>query len=249
MSMMLMVKAMRIKVGNPLRKLVLIKLADNANDLGECWPSHQHIAEQCEISRRSVINHINKLEEMGFLRKEYRTKNNEKQSNLYFLTLDNPANTELGSAGDSPPSERDAPPSAGDSLPSAGDAPPPSAGDAHRTSHSSEPVIEPVNESLKPKDRLIASGVDKQVLEDFLAVRKAKRLPLTHTAIDGLEREAGKASLEVKDAIRFCAEKGWGGFNANWYIGPTSSASNQKAPENFNAQDYGAPVIPEHMRK
>ena len=105
------------------------------------------------------------------------------------------------------------------------------------------------NNTKSPKDRLIAFGVDKQVLEDFLAVRKAKRLPLTHTAIDGLEREARKASLEVKDAIRFCAEKGWGGFNANWYIGPTSSASNQKAPENFNAQDYGAPVIPEHMRK
>ena len=244
MSMMLMVKAMRIRVGNPLRKLVLIKLADNANDLGECWPSHQHIADQCEISRRSVINHINKLEEMGLLRREYRTKNNEKQSNLYYLTLDGE-----GSAGDSLPSERDAPPSAGGSLPSASPTPPPSAGDAHRTSHSLEPVIEPVNESLKPKDRLIAFGIDKQVLEDFLAVRKAKRLPLTHTAIDGLEREARKASLEVKDAIRFCAEKGWGGFNANWYIGPTSSASNQKAPENFNAQDYGAPVIPEHMRK
>lgn len=246
MSMMLMVKAMRIRVGNPLRKLVLIKLADNASDSGECWPSHQHIAEQCEISRRSVINHINKLEEMGLLRKEYRTKNNEKQSNLYQLTLDQAIDVAGGSAGDSLPSEGNSPGgSAGDSLPSARDAQGGGAGDAHRTSHSSEPV----NEPLKPKDRLIASGVDKQVLEDFLAVRKAKRLPLTHTAIDGLEREARKASLEVKDAIRFCAEKGWGGFNANWYIGPTSSASNQKAPENFNAQDYGAPVIPEHMRK
>ncbi|EPS9346017.1 helix-turn-helix domain-containing protein, partial [Salmonella enterica subsp. enterica serovar Montevideo] len=30
MSMNLMAKAMNIKVGNPLRKLVLIKLADNA---------------------------------------------------------------------------------------------------------------------------------------------------------------------------------------------------------------------------
>lgn len=32
MSMDLMVKAMKIKVGNPLRKLVLLKLADNASD-------------------------------------------------------------------------------------------------------------------------------------------------------------------------------------------------------------------------
>ena len=33
MSMLLMAKAMSIKVGNPLRKLVLIKLADNALSL------------------------------------------------------------------------------------------------------------------------------------------------------------------------------------------------------------------------
>ncbi|MCZ5459875.1 hypothetical protein O5625_24510, partial [Escherichia coli] len=47
MSMELMVKAMKIRVGNPLRKLVLIKLADNGSDQGECWPSYQHIAEKC----------------------------------------------------------------------------------------------------------------------------------------------------------------------------------------------------------
>ncbi|MBB8357922.1 hypothetical protein HEO40_023845, partial [Escherichia coli] len=46
MSMELMVKAMKIRVGNPLRKLVLIKLADNASDQGECWPSYQHIGKR-----------------------------------------------------------------------------------------------------------------------------------------------------------------------------------------------------------
>lgn len=52
--MSLMAKAMGVKVGNSLRKLVLIKLADNANDKGECWPSYQHIADQCECSRTAV---------------------------------------------------------------------------------------------------------------------------------------------------------------------------------------------------
>ncbi|MBJ5496555.1 helix-turn-helix domain-containing protein, partial [Salmonella enterica subsp. enterica serovar Typhimurium] len=47
MSMELMVKAMKIRVGNPLRKLVLIKLADNSSDQVECWPRYQHIADQC----------------------------------------------------------------------------------------------------------------------------------------------------------------------------------------------------------
>ncbi|HCD1859753.1 TPA: helix-turn-helix domain-containing protein [Escherichia coli] len=69
MSMELMVKAMKIRVGNPLRKLVLIKLADNASDQGECWPSYQHIADQCEISKRSVMNHIAALCESGLVKK------------------------------------------------------------------------------------------------------------------------------------------------------------------------------------
>lgn len=71
MSMDLMVQAMKIKVGNPLRKLVLLKLADNASDLGECWPSYQHIADQCEISKRSVMNHIEALCECGLIKKNY----------------------------------------------------------------------------------------------------------------------------------------------------------------------------------
>lgn len=69
MSMMLMVKAMQIKVGNPLRKLVLLKLADNASDQGECWPSYQYIADQCEISKRSVMSHIDDLCQSGLLKK------------------------------------------------------------------------------------------------------------------------------------------------------------------------------------
>lgn len=88
MSMLLMAKAMSIKVGNPLRKLVLIKLADNASDTGECWPSYQHIADQCEISRRSVINHIDAMCEVGLLTKESRVGPKGKRSNVYVLTLD-----------------------------------------------------------------------------------------------------------------------------------------------------------------
>jgi hypothetical protein len=131
MSMLLMVKAMQSKVGNPLRKLVLPKLADNANDQGECWPSYQYIADQCEMSKRSVMAHIDALISSGFLRKEHRIGGEKgNKSNLYTLRI----------------------PSAGDSLgvvqeihhPSAGAATPPSAGAAPRTSHSLESVIEPI---------------------------------------------------------------------------------------------------------
>ncbi len=139
MSMMLMVKAMQLRVGNPLRKLVLIKLADNANDLGECWPSYQHIADQCEISRRSVINHIKALEDSGLLVKQYRNGTYKaNSSNVYTLNLDGAAPA---------PSESPAPPPSAAPAPDGeSPAPPPSAAPAPRTSHSFEPVNEPERE-------------------------------------------------------------------------------------------------------
>ncbi|MEX5485872.1 helix-turn-helix domain-containing protein [Proteus mirabilis] len=65
MSMLLMAKAMQLQVGSTAQKMVLLKLADNANDKGECFPSYETIARHCEISRQSAINHIKSLCKKG----------------------------------------------------------------------------------------------------------------------------------------------------------------------------------------
>ena len=87
MSMMLMAQAMGIKVGNPTRKLVLLKLADNANDNGKCWPSYEHIADMCEIDRRTAMRHIKTLEEAGLVSVTYRKGEKGNSSNVYQLYL------------------------------------------------------------------------------------------------------------------------------------------------------------------
>lgn len=149
MSMLLMAQAMSVKVGNPLRKLVLIKLADNANDKGECWPSYQHIADQCEISRRSVMNHVDALIESGFLKKMTRKGPKGNSSNVYILTISGGEYSAPHGAGDSLGVVQEIHQgSAGDSPHGAGDSPGGSAGDSPRTSHSFEPVIEPVIEPV-----------------------------------------------------------------------------------------------------
>lgn len=50
-------------------KLVLICMADYADDKGRCWPSFQKLSERCDMSRRHVIRVVADLEEMGFVRK------------------------------------------------------------------------------------------------------------------------------------------------------------------------------------
>lgn len=134
MSMTLMARAMAIKTGNPIRKLVLIKLADNANDNGECWPSYQHIADHCECSRSAVRTHIDALIGMGVLTKENRMGiNNGKgnTSNVYYLNLDTPM----------PPKSTAPVPSKVTGMPLENTPPMPCGGT--RTSHSFEPVNEP----------------------------------------------------------------------------------------------------------
>lgn len=129
-----MARAMAIKTGNPIRKLVLIKLADNANDNGECWPSYQHIADHCECSRSAVRTHIDALIGMGVLTKENRMGiNNGKgnTSNVYYLNLDNPM----------PPKSIAPVPSKSTGMPLENTPPMPCGGT--RTSHSFEPVNEP----------------------------------------------------------------------------------------------------------
>ncbi|EAA5749128.1 helix-turn-helix domain-containing protein [Salmonella enterica] len=150
MSMNLMAKAMSIKVGNPLRKLVLIKLADNANDEGECWPSYQHIADQCEVSRSTVKSHIRALEDMGLLKREFRRKGELNQSNVFYLTLDN---------------AQQIPPESGGAGADRG-----GAGADPRTYHSFEPVKEPLERKKKPSsmpEGFSPSASHQKMAEEF----------------------------------------------------------------------------------
>lgn len=53
-------------------KIVLLALADNANDAGVCWPSIPNIAERCCLDVRSVYRMIASLEGQGHLTTESR---------------------------------------------------------------------------------------------------------------------------------------------------------------------------------
>jgi len=60
------------------------------------------------------------------------------------------------------------------------------------------------------------SGVSDSVWADFLKIRKAKRAPMTDTALEGIRREAAKAGMTLADALAMCCTRGWQGFEAKW---------------------------------
>ena len=70
-------------------------------------------------------------------------------------------------------------------------------------------------------------GVDVSLWNDFVILRKAKKLPITETAIKGIIKEGNKAGLSLEQTIRLCCERGWGGFKAEWIFNNTSITQNK----------------------
>lgn len=66
----------------PTFKFILIKLADNANDAGSCWPSVPEIAQECEIGERTVQAAILWAEKAKILHREMRSG----RSTVYHMT-------------------------------------------------------------------------------------------------------------------------------------------------------------------
>lgn len=63
------------------------------------------------------------------------------------------------------------------------------------------------------------AGIDKQLVNDYLAVRKAKRAAkVSQTVYDGLLRESNLAGIDLSEALRVCIERNWVGFKAEWYL-------------------------------
>lgn len=76
--------------------LVLLKLADNADVHGMCFPSYDYLAQYCELSVRTVKNHIKQLETLGFVERVKRfDKRGRQRSNLYQLRIPKDSHIEV----------------------------------------------------------------------------------------------------------------------------------------------------------
>ena len=73
------------------------------------------------------------------------------------------------------------------------------------------------------------SGVSEQVWNDFITLRKAKRAPLSPTALSVIAKEAEKAAMHIEEALTECVTRGWQSFKAEW-IKPKTTTK----PERFS---------------
>ena len=70
-------------------KVVLLALADHANEHGLCWPSVSTLMKRANVGERTVQRAIQSLEEGGFITRERRSRENGSDtSNLYRLMFE-----------------------------------------------------------------------------------------------------------------------------------------------------------------
>lgn len=88
MSVYISSAAWKAQIDNPTRKLVLLSLADQANDEGWTWPAMRTIAQRCGVSAKTAREHIAALEVQGILKREARQDATGRQtSNLFQISI------------------------------------------------------------------------------------------------------------------------------------------------------------------
>lgn len=149
------------RTGSPISKLVLLKLADNANDEGACWPSLETIADHTELSRRTVQDHLTRLEGMGLIAVEERKAGSGATlSNLYRLSVPARAGKQKGEGA--PAAPQGAPGARADAPDAPGRVQLPAPA---KDEPSSEPTIEPHTDALARA----SEGIRTLGQEDFAA--------------------------------------------------------------------------------
>ena len=126
--------------------------------------------------------------------------------------------------------------------------------DTHASAAADAPVpVEPESKPDKPKKRkpsaarieleayrlLGEHGIDGQLAQDYIALRKSHRAPITQTAMKGIEREANNAGLSLEQALTICCERGWRGFRAEWLHSDRGNHPAQPKPNRIN-------TVPQH---
>ncbi|HFB4901516.1 TPA: replication protein [Neisseria gonorrhoeae] len=71
-------------------------------------------------------------------------------------------------------------------------------------------------------------GITGQVAADFLQVRKAKRQPLTETAMRLIAADAEKCGMTALQAAEYAIASGWGSFRADWLQNKTFGGSGNR---------------------
>ncbi|UBB16153.1 helix-turn-helix domain-containing protein [Comamonas odontotermitis] len=230
----------------PVRKCVLMALADRADDNGIAWPSLAWLCEWTCFSRRAVMNALDDLAQAGIVQvNKIAGKNSRCEIDLEKLREEaaNPGTTCTSTqAPGARVDDLDFDQDQGTTCTRAPDAPvqdvhhhpgttctstraPHAPGGARRAPDTS---IDTINTSVRQGESTAArkrtatppmecpADVQPQTWKDWLALRKQKKANVTHTVLIGARKEAEKAGLSLEAFLQVWCMRGSQGLQAEW---------------------------------
>jgi hypothetical protein len=200
MSFHAMAWAVKQKVGNATGKAILIMLANYANDRGECFPSQERLAADCECSVATIARWLGLFVEMGLLTRQKRYGDGGyRRSDLLRVATNSPIKTLPNSA-----------------LPNC-------APKLTQQNAGAEPINEPTSlrsVSADAKDEVefraaLAPMLDTETVDTLVLSRRKKKVAVNGTAGHLLVR-ALRCCPDIRAAADEMALRGWTTVKPEW---------------------------------
>lgn len=184
-------------------KMVLLCLCDYADDNGRsCYPAISTLAKRTSKNARTVQRALRWLEKSKIcdIRERAGTSTDYTINLASFVTPDKMSPlTKTTRRGDTTPPN---------------------------PSRTTNVVKDKSLTTIRAKPFPKPDGVEQNIWNDFLDLRKAKRAPLSNTALEAIEREAASVGWTLNQAITEMVARGWQGFKANWVKEKQNGQSN-----------------------
>jgi hypothetical protein len=197
--------------------LTLLALANYASDQNStAFPSQKAMSQKTCLSTRAIRDHLVALERLGVISRVSRKREDGTYTtDLFTLNVGFIPSTSSGRNG-----QRKISPAAENDISQRQILPDPVADSAYQESSLKTTITKVESSNITRPTQCseikFLECVDKQVAIDFISIRKAKKSPLTETAVRGITREAAKVGYTLEQALTVCCERGWAGFKAEW---------------------------------
>ncbi len=249
-----------MEIDDSTAKLTLMALADFSDDEGYCYPSYEVLAKKISKSKRTAIRAVEKLAELGFLKKEKRElKDGTSSANLYKILSENDRVTQTHPRVTNEkervtqthprvtnekervtsvtlPSDIDDTPRVTSVTPCSDKGVTPINITTNRT--VSRTIKEPSINPLPPKGVSLPDFIDPNLWQKYLAYKKERREKLSTEGIEMKFSEWAKwasEGIDVNECLREAMRNEWQGV----FKPKTQGGSGRNVPNNAATNPHG----------
>lgn len=250
--------AFNLELPAPGQKLVLLTLANYADEHGRAFPSQKALSQKTCMSERAIRDNLVRLEELEIVKRIPRARSDGSfTTDLFELSVGAKPKILEEKSGDTPAAD-----SAGSAAISAAGAsgnfcqtqrqilPVPAADSAgHEPSLNTTITKNNLPARAQAREALKKLGVGETLAARWLLIREAKEQETNDSTLEIIRQESVLAGISFPQAIQCCCDHNWAWFKSSWYSAlpeksrPAATPDPQKASSASDWRDSADGVL------